>query len=97
MKVNELKVGMLLKPKSGAFFRLCRADSKYVSQSVMSEDHLECYSKVTQYTSVQRGDHKLPIAQHPIIYLGKAEKKEERKGWYEYRHRVFVPALGKEM
>lgn len=101
MRVSELKPGMLLKPKEGAHFRLYRDTyrNKYSSLGTPGADanveHMECCITEKKYRRIAIDNQ---LAQKPIIYIGKAPKEHaDNHGYYEYRHRVFVPALGREM
>ena len=90
MLVKDLKVGMLLVPKEGAIFK------HYKAQSARDEtEHLECYTLRSHRVYQRYADH--PLAKQHVVYLGKAAKEHADTEYYEYRHRVFVPALGREL
>ena len=90
MLVKDLKVGMPLVPKEGAIFK------HYVAQPVGDEtEHFECYILRSHRVYQRYENH--PLAKQHIVYLGKAAKKHTEIDYYEYRHRVFVPALGREL
>ena len=93
MLVKDLKVGMLLVPKGGAIFRHHENLSKRIDDR--AAEHLECYVLSSHKVYQRYAD--LPVAKQHIVYLGKAEKAHQKIDLYEYRHRVFVPALGREM
>lgn len=85
MKVSELRKGMLLRPKEGTHFQ------RWVHPYDANSEALKCL-KTRSRTSYRV--LAAPTSQQPIIYLGKAPKA---KGYYEYRHRVYVPSLGREL
>jgi hypothetical protein len=81
--VKNLKIGMLLKPKDNAVFHMWGASAYGMPP------HLECH--------VPRSWRPIPASfRAPIIYLGKAPK-HDADHTYEYRHRVFVPSVGREV
>lgn len=99
MKVSELKPGMLLRPKDGAYFQYHPANSNAYANGAPDSDPpcMACYIH-RRAQGIWRGADRNLIAQKPIIYIGKAPKEHaDNHGYYEYRHRVFVPALGREM
>lgn len=97
MLVKDLKSGMLLEPMDDSFFL------HYYSQGVSCEttvEHIECY-KISSYHPLSKYRRKKlsePLARQYLVYLGVAPKKHAPPvEVYEYRHRVFVTALGREM
>ena len=83
MKVKNIKVGALLKPKENFKFFLYRFDGK---------EFLWCAreAKILPILDLLLGDA-------PIVYLGMVPKKEKSSGNYESRREVLVSPLGKKL
>ena len=92
MKVSELKPGMMLRPKDGYVFKYYPGSSCNVLGA-----HLECV-KIDNISSSRRHSIRTAkVAKMPIFYICKRDKEQKEPNTYEYRHEVFVPALGKAM
>lgn len=94
MLVKDLKSGMLLEPMEDSFF------SHYQQPNdITFAEHIECY-KIASFAmnNYRKAKLQLPLAKRHLIYLGVAPKKHgPGVNVYEYRHRVFVVDLGREM
>lgn len=93
VKVSELKPGMMLRPKDGYVFRHYPG---YASHNAL-EEHLECVKIDNISSSRQHSIRTAKVAKMPIFYICKRDKEQKEPNTYEYRHEVFVPALGKAM
>jgi len=89
MRASELKPGMLLRPKDGFIF------VRYGETNNMHE-HLE--SVRVETVNNRRYAQALDVARpkRPVIYICRRPKSNLNSP-YEYRHEVFVPALGRSM
>ena len=88
MKVSELKPGMLLRPKDGfVFVRYNEFGDRH--------EHLEAV-RAESITSRYLDVLDLARPKRPVVYLCR-RPKENPESDYEYRHEIYVPALGRSM
>ena len=87
MRTSELKPGMLLRPKHGfVFVRYSEWDGRHEHFEVRRPRGLsrKQYSQLGAFSN------------NPIIYVCR-RPKENPDSEYEYRHEIYVPALGRSM
>ena len=89
MRVSELKPGMLLRPKDGFVF------VRYSEYGHMPE-HLEAVHVEAVNNRRNLDVFDLARPKRPVIYICK-RPKENTDSDYEYRHEIYVPALGRSM
>tara|TARA_R100000008_G_scaffold10803_1_gene5428 strand:+ start:4371 stop:4685 length:315 start_codon:yes stop_codon:yes gene_type:complete len=90
MRASELKPGMLLRPKDGFIF------VRYDKTENMHE-HLEAVRIETVNNGRRVYMQRSPGgSEKPVIYVCRRPKSNPDSP-YEYRHEVYVPALGRSM
>ena len=87
MKVSELRPGMLLRPKDGyVFVRYNEFEGRH--------EHLE--RRRPRELSRERYLRQAAFSNKPVVYVCK-RPKENPESEYEYRHEIYVPALGRSL
>jgi len=87
MRAGELKPGMLLRPKDGFVF---------VRYSEFQGRHEHFESRRPRELSREQYLRQGPFSNKPVIYMCR-RPKENPDSDYEYRHEIYVPALGRSM
>ena len=81
MKVNELKPGMLIRPKKQCSMQILR---------LFDSDCVVCHARDNHWW--RKHENRFKTNREVVIYVGKKPKKQ--KNVYEYRHEVFIPSAG---